>query len=162
MSTAIYKTLNHESRMKDLVLFASGIELYLAERRLTMANAGVPERNVAESFAISQTCSDSSVFSTGDDVFAEGELCSPSEIAEARWGVEINFVIPAFLSTKYVRRRKLQIYRRLSNDTHEINGKFIPRSLAAEHLTSQYVTIINDSRYKAEERRSCDSATNTA
>lgn len=31
MSTAIYETLDHESRMKDLVLFASGIELYLAK-----------------------------------------------------------------------------------------------------------------------------------
>lgn len=31
MSLAIYKILDHKSRMKDLVLFASGIEFYLAK-----------------------------------------------------------------------------------------------------------------------------------
>lgn len=134
-----------------------------------MANAGVPVRNVAESCRISQIDGASSGFSDWRRRLRRRrlELCSPSEIADARWGVEINFVIPAFLSTKYARGRKRKIYRRLSNVAYTRNQWKIYPAFARcrtflSRLTSQYVTIINDSRYKAEKRRSCDSATSTA
>lgn len=154
--------------MRDLVLFASGIELYLAK---TANDGGCrrPGKKCGGKFC------DKSDRWCCEWVFdwrrrlrrRRVELCSPSEIADARWGVEINFVIPAFLSTKYARGRKLQIYRRLSNVAYTRNQWKIYPAFARcrtflSHLTSQYVTIINDSRYKAEKRRSCDSATNTA
>lgn len=73
MSTAIYEILDHKSRMKDLVLFAAGIEFYLAE---TAIDGGCrrPGTKCEESFAISQTAAASRGFLTGDDVFEESGI----------------------------------------------------------------------------------------